>query len=114
MEVFHRSSRLSRGIDTRVEEWLEVDLASVGHGGNFLSRRSTRNALRNGEVYMTDYDARDSYEAWSASGKPTIMDELKPKVQEILNSHVPLPLGEDIERELGHIEQRARDGIKIV
>ncbi len=114
VEVFHRSSRLSRGIDTRVKEWLEVDLASVGHGGNFLSRRSTRDALRNGEVYMTDYDARDSYEAWSASGKPTIMDELKPKVQEILNSHVPLPLGEDIERELGHIEQRARDGIKIV
>ncbi len=114
VEVFHRSSRLSWGIDTRVKEWLEVDLASVGHGGNFLSRRSTRDSLRNGEVYMTDYNARDSYETWSASGKPTLMDELTPKVQEMLKSHIPLPLGEEIERELDKIEQRAREGVKVV
>jgi len=114
VEVFRRSSRLSWGINTQVKEWLEVDLASVGHGGNFLSRKSTRDALRNGEVYMTDYNARNSYETWSASGKPNMMDELKPKVQKILNSHTPLPLDEDIERELDKIEQRALEGIKIV
>jgi trimethylamine--corrinoid protein Co-methyltransferase len=113
VEVFRRSSRLSSGIDTRVKEWLEVDLAAVGHGGNFLSRRSTRDSLRNGEVYMTDYDARDSYEAWSAAGKPSMMDELKPKVQEILKSHVSMPLAEEIECELGKIEQRAYEGIKV-
>jgi len=114
VEVFRRSSRLSWGINTQVREWLEVDLASVGHGGNFLSRKSTRDALRNGEVYMTDYNARNSYETWSASGKPNMMDELKPKVQKILNSHTPLPLDEDIEKELNKIEQRALEGIKIV
>lgn len=113
VEVFRRSMRLSNGIDTRVKEWLEVDLASVGHGSNFLSRRSTREALRNGEVYMTDYDARKSYEAWSASGKPTLVDELKPKVHEIIHHHTPLPLEQDVERELEKIQQHAREGTKL-
>ena len=58
---------------------------------------------------MTDYDARNSYEAWAASGKPTILDELKPKVRKILDTHSPLPLDEDVERELERIEQRARE-----
>lgn len=113
VEVFRRSSRLSEGIDTRVKEWLEVDLAAVGYGGNFLSRRSTRDALRSGEVYMTDYDARKSYEAWSASGKPTLVDELKPKVQEIVKTHIPLPLDEDVDHELQKIEARADQGEKF-
>jgi len=115
VEVFCRSSRLSWGINTNVKEWLEVDLAAVGHGGNFLSRRSTLDALRGGvEVYMTDYDATDSYETWSAPGKPTFVHELRDKVQEILRTHEPLPFDEGIEGELEKIEQRARAGVKIV
>jgi trimethylamine--corrinoid protein Co-methyltransferase len=113
VEVFRRSSRLSWGINTRTKEWLEVDLASVGHGGNFLGRKSTIEALRRGEVYVSDYDDRETYEAWFASGKPNLIDELKETVQEILNTHTPLPLDEDIERELEKIEGRARQGIKI-
>jgi trimethylamine:corrinoid methyltransferase-like protein len=115
VEIFRRSSRLSSGINTHVKEWLEVDLAAVGHGGNFLSRRSTLDALRDGEeVYMTDYDASDSYETWSAPGKPTFVDELKEQVQKIIKTHEPLPFPEDIECELEKIEQRAREGVKIV
>jgi len=114
VEVFRRASRLSWGIDTRPKEWLEVDLAAVGHGGNFLGRRSTIDALRNGEVYMSDYDDRDTYEAWSALGKPSLMDDLKEEIHEILSAHVTLPLGEDTECELEKIEQRAREGVKMV
>jgi trimethylamine--corrinoid protein Co-methyltransferase len=115
VEVFRRSSRLSNGIDTRVKEWLEVDLAAVGHGGNFLSRRSTLDALRGGEeVYMSDYDASDSYETWSAPDKPTFIHDLSDQVQQILKTHEPLPLDEETERELDKIEQRAREGVKIV
>jgi trimethylamine:corrinoid methyltransferase-like protein len=113
VEVFKRSSRLSWGIDTRLEEWLEVDLAAVGHGGNFLNRRSTVEALRRGEVYLSDYDTRDTYEAWAASGKPTLIEELQGAVREILKTHRPLPLDEDTERELETIEARARGGIGI-
>lgn len=112
VEIFRRCDRLSDGIDTSLDEWLEVDLAAVGHGGNFLSRRSTRKALRNGEVYVSDFDTRDSYEAWSASGKPSLLDDLQEVIKETLDAHKQLPLDEDIERELETIEQRARRGNK--
>ncbi len=114
VEIFRRSSRLSSGVNTGVREWLEVDLAAVGHGGNFLSRRSTLDALRNGEeVYMTDYDASDTYETWSAPGKPTFVDELRDKVKQIARTHQPIPFDEATERELEKIERRARAGVKI-
>jgi trimethylamine--corrinoid protein Co-methyltransferase len=108
VEVFRRSSRLSDGIDTSPKEWLESELATVGHGGNFLGRRSTIDALRRGEVYVGDYDEHPTYEAWYASGKPGLMSELQEAIRNILTTYQPIPLEEGIERELEVIESRAR------
>ena len=108
VEIFRRCDRISDGIDTSLEEWLEVDLAAVGHGGNFLGRRSTRKALRNGEVYVSDFDTRDSYETWLASGKPSLLEELQELVKQTLASHETLPLDEDVEQELAAVEECAR------
>ena len=112
VEIFRRSDRLSDGINTNTNEWLEIDLAAVGPGGNFLSRRSTRKALRSGEVYISDFDNNLTYEAWEASGKPTLIKELNDWAKEILATHQPLPLEPDIEKELEKIEQKARKGSK--
>jgi trimethylamine:corrinoid methyltransferase-like protein len=109
VEVFRRCLRLSEGINTSTKEWLEVDLASVGHGGNFLGRRSTIDALRRGEIYVSDFDARQSYESWSASGKPSLIHDIKGALKEILKDHHSLPLDEDVIAELEKIEQRARE-----
>jgi trimethylamine---corrinoid protein Co-methyltransferase len=108
VEIFRRSDRLSDGINTSTREWLEVDLAAVGHGGNFLTRRSTRKALHSGEVYISDFDSRMTYESWAASGKRTLIQELNEWAKEILATHRPLPLESDVEKELEKIEQRAR------
>jgi trimethylamine--corrinoid protein Co-methyltransferase len=109
VEIFRRCDRISDGIDTSLEEWLEVDLAAVGHGGNFLGRRSTRNAMHSGELYVSNFDTRDSYDAWIAAGKPSLLDELQETIKETLDSHELLPLDEDVERELDRIEARARE-----
>jgi len=108
VEVFRRSNRLSDGINTTTKEWLEVDLAAVGPGGNFLNRQSTRKALRSGEVYISDFDSNLTYEAWVSSGKPTLIQELNEWAKEILATHKPLPLDPAVDRELDKIEQRAR------
>ena len=108
VEIFRRCERISDGIDTSVDEWLEVDLAAVGHGGNFLSRRSTLDALRNGEVYVSEFDTRDTYESWLASGKPSLINELQETLDEIISKHQPIPLDEDVGLELDRIEERAR------
>ena len=111
VEIFRRCDRLSDGIDTSVEEWLEVDLAAVGHGGNFLGRRSTRDAFNDGEIYVSDFDTRDSYEVWSAAGKPTLLEDLHDLIEETLSNHKALPLDEDVERELAAIEESARQSV---
>jgi trimethylamine--corrinoid protein Co-methyltransferase len=108
VEIFRRCDRLSDGIDTGLDEWLEVDLAAVGHGGNFLGRRSTRDALNAGEVYVSDFDTRDSFEVWSASGRPSLLDDVQDLIKETLDSHEILPLEEDVQLELAKIEERAR------
>jgi trimethylamine:corrinoid methyltransferase-like protein len=63
---------------------------------------------------MSDYDASDSYETWSAPDKPTFVHDLSDQVQGILKTHEPLPLDEETERELEKIEQRAREGTNII
>lgn len=108
VEVFRRSLRLSDGINTAASEWLEAELAAVGHGGNFLARKSTRDAFRHGEVYVDGYDLHSSYEAWHALGKPSLIEEFRSDVQEILKTHQPLPLDESVERELDRIEESTR------
>jgi trimethylamine--corrinoid protein Co-methyltransferase len=108
VEIFRRSLRLSDGINTKESEWLESELAVVGHGGNFMGRKSTREAFRHGEVYVDGYDLHTSYEAWYASGKPSLLTELHQEVQDILKVHQPLPLDESVERELDRIEESVR------
>ncbi len=108
VEVFRRSTRISNGINTAQSEWLDSELAAVGHGGNFLARKSTREAYRRGEVYVDGYDIHETYEAWFAAGRKSLVSELREEVQEILKTHQPLPLDDDIEKELDRIEQHAR------
>ncbi len=114
VEVFRRCDRLSDGIDTNLDEWLEVDLAAVGHGGNFLGRRSTREAFNSGEVYVSDFDTRASYETWLASGKPSLLEDVQELIQVTLDKHETLPLDEDIERELAAIEERAGQNAPVI
>jgi trimethylamine--corrinoid protein Co-methyltransferase len=109
VEVFRRSLRLSDGINTSASEWLESELAAVGHGGNFLARRSTRDAFRHGEVYVDGYDLHSTYDAWNALGKPNLIDEFRNDVQEILKTHQPLPLDESVERELDRIQESVKE-----
>ena len=108
VELFRRSNRLSDGINTSTNEWLEIDLAAVGPGGNFLGRKSTRKAMRSGEVYISDFDDNLTYEAWEAGGKRPLIQELNEWAKEILTTHQPLPLDPDVEKELEKIEGRAR------
>jgi len=114
VEVFRRCDRLSDGIDTNLDEWLEVDLAAVGHGGNFLGRRSTREAFNSGEVYVSDFDTRASYETWLASGKPSLLEDVQELIRVTLDKHETLPLDEDIERELAAIEERAGQNAPVI
>ena len=109
VEVFKTCRRMVQGIATDEEKWLDDVLAAVGPGGHFLNQRSTIDGMRGGEWHMSDFGWRGSFEAWEKAGRPELLEELKERVVSILDAHEPLPLGEEVERELERIASKARE-----
>ncbi len=109
VQVFGRCKQLRRGICSDESKWLDDVIASVGAGGNFLSQRSTRDALRAGEWHISKLGVHDTFERWEAAGRPDLLQEAREKVAHILAVHHPLPLDEAVEHELSRLEQRVRE-----
>jgi len=108
VEAFNMCKRAHQGIAADDDKWLEDVIHRVGPGGHFLTESSTVKALREGEMYISKLGWHDSFEAWEAAGRPTVLEEAREKVGEILATHQPLPLDDDVERELDRIQQRAQ------
>jgi trimethylamine--corrinoid protein Co-methyltransferase len=107
-EVFRMFKRARRGIDVDDQKWLEDVIERVGPGGAFLDDKSTVRGIRGGEWYVPQIGLSDTYETWQAMGCPGLREEMREKVEAILASHQSLPLGEEAERELDRIQERAR------
>jgi trimethylamine--corrinoid protein Co-methyltransferase len=108
VELFRRGLRLHRGIETDPARRLEGRIETAGPGGSFLKERSTRDAIRRGEWFISTLGFQDTRERWQAAGRPTLIQEAREQVDRILKTHVPVPLGPEAERELDHLEARAR------
>jgi trimethylamine--corrinoid protein Co-methyltransferase len=107
-EVFSMCKRAHQGIATDDDKWLDEVISSAGPGGSFIAERSTVTGIRGGEWYISQLGMHVAFEEWQAGGQPTLLAEARDKVDQILASHKPLPLGEEVERELEHIQQRAQ------
>jgi trimethylamine--corrinoid protein Co-methyltransferase len=113
VEVFRRCRRLHAGVASAPSRDLDglVDLlARVGPGGDFLAEPTTRDGLRAGEWYLGSPGFHEGFERWEEAGRPDILVEARDRIDAILAERVPDPLPEDVDRELGRIEARARDG----
>ena len=109
VEVFKMSKRAHQGISTGEGKWLDEVIARVGPGGNFLSERSTVAGIRQGEWHMSQLGFHEPIRLREADNRSSLLDEAKYKVEEILKSHRPIPLDEDVERELDRIQIRAQE-----
>jgi trimethylamine:corrinoid methyltransferase-like protein len=72
-----------------------------------VRERSTRDALHGGEWYLTDLGVHDTYERWLSAAQPRLLDQVRDRVAQILAEHKPLPLEDEVRRELERIEARA-------
>ena len=110
-EMFRMSKQAHRGISTHEEAWLDEVIQKVGPGGNFLGERSTIKNMRSGEWLLPRLGVHDTQKSWENSGRKDILEEAREKVDQILKTHKPLPLGDDIEKELDLISKRAKEDI---
>jgi len=108
-ETFRMNKQAHRGILTHEEMWLDEVIQRVGPGGNFLGEKSTVAGIRSGEWLIPHLGVHETQKAWENAGKADILEEAREKVDHILSTHKPMPLGDEIEKELDKIYKRAQN-----
>ena len=100
---------LLRGVDVS-DEHLALDLIEqIGPGGHYLAEQHTMSHFRE-ELYFPQVLNRKNYDAWRAEGSLTFGEAANRKVKEIIGRHEPVPLSEDIRRQVSEIViQRDRE-----
>ena len=106
-EMFRMSKQAHRGILAQDEKWLDEVIQRVGPGGHFLGEKSTIANLRSGEWLIPRLGVHDTQKSWENAGRKDILMEAREKVESILKTHRPLPLGDDVEKELDKIQKLA-------
>jgi trimethylamine--corrinoid protein Co-methyltransferase len=109
VEIFRLAKHAHRGIDTSSEKWVMDEIERVGPGGNYLTEQTTLESVRNGEWYLPKLGTHTSFEKWATGEKKDVLSEIREKVDGILKAYEPLPLGEDVEKELEEICRKARE-----
>ena len=107
VEIFRMCAQAREGISVGEDSWLVDVLERRGPGAHFIAESSTRTNVRSGEFYLPALGVHESWEAWVGNGRPSVVEEAGRKAAELLAGHQPVPLGEDIERELGKLRRRA-------
>jgi len=105
-EIVDYALRFAQGIEVS-EDTLALDVIDkVGPGGHFLGEKHTLKHFR--ERWMPRLDV-DSLETWEKEGIKSLGELAHEKVKEILATHKPTPLPEDVDREIFCILQKATE-----
>ncbi len=109
VEIFRMSKQVHRGIPTHGEAFLDEVIQKAGSGGNFLGDKSTIKNIRSGEWLIPHLGMHDTKKSWESSGRKDILDEAREKVDQILKTHKPLPLEDEVQDELDKIYKKAQE-----
>lgn len=89
------------------DELMGVDLIKkVGIGKNFLSQRHSLNHIETEQAQATIIDRR-MRGAWERDGSKSLIQSANEKASELLKTHEPTPLPEDLIQELKRIVKSA-------
>jgi trimethylamine--corrinoid protein Co-methyltransferase len=98
-EIIDQVRRLCRGIPVD-DERLAVDVVkAVGAEGNFLTQMHTLNHLR-ATQWQPKLISRVGYEKWQSSGRRSLLERGREKLQQILQGHQPVPIPDDQARQI--------------
>ena len=91
------------------DELMGVDLIKeIGIGGHFLAERHVMDHLATEQIQATVIDRRVR-EDWQADGAKSLRQVANQKAKEILETHTPDPLPDDMVKELKRIVKKAEE-----
>ncbi|HZL64301.1 MAG TPA: trimethylamine methyltransferase family protein [Thermoleophilia bacterium] len=106
-EVYGIVQKVAGGIEVS-DETLALDvIRRVGPNGTYLAEKHTRTHM--GEIWRPGVWDRSSYDAWLAAGKRGALQNAEERAREILRTHAPEPLPDDVLAELRRLVERAED-----
>ncbi len=93
------------------KEKIPIDLIhEIGPHGSFLGNRKalefTRKYLRS-EHFIPNLGLRIDWDLWTKMNKRTVNDKAQEKVEKTLETHNPIPLSQDIDREIRFVYKEA-------
>ena len=115
-EIISYVKRIIRGFDISRERMGMDVIQEVGPGGNFLLKEQTRRLHRQ-EHWRPKYMNRDNPDIWKEKGGKNYGEIVTQKAIEILDTHRPEPLPENVRVTIGEIVKKAEkslEGIKFV
>jgi len=100
-EMIGMVKQFGKGINTDDDHLALELIEKVGPGGEYFTTDHTYKYWR--EWFMPQLQDRSDYETWKNSGAKTMLDRVKERTRQLLDSHKPEPLDEKLEKELKKI-----------
>jgi len=94
-------------VDSSPQRSLTEDLLAIQPGGNFLTRKSTRQLARSDEFLQASLLDHHTFEQWAQLGKPSMYSNARKKVEEILAAPVQDPVSDETTQKLEEILAKA-------
>jgi trimethylamine--corrinoid protein Co-methyltransferase len=105
-EIISYVKRIIRGFDMS-REMLALDvIREVGPGGDYLAERHTVKHFRQ-ELWQPKFQNRDNPETWASKGSTRYGERVTQRAREILATHEPEPLPEDVAAKINAIAAKA-------
>jgi len=110
-EVISYVESAMRNVEVSDDTLALDEIAEVGPGGTYIDRPFTAEHFRR-ELWFPRLLDRDYYQTWLDSGATSLEDRCRERKEEILRSHQPEPLSDDLDRALDEIVSAARRELK--
>ncbi len=105
-EIASGVMRACRGFEVNDDNLALDVIHEVGPGGIFLGQKHTLKHYKT-EIWLPEISDKNTYETWQKMGSKPMDKVAKEKVKEILATHKPAPISEDVEKEISQILNRA-------
>lgn len=106
-EIASFVKRVMRGFQVDEETLAEEVMARVGIGGNFVMEEHTLRHFRQ-ELWFPRLCDRSDWDSWTAQGGKSMVERARQRKEELLRTHEPEPIDEDLEKEIDSIVEAAR------
>ena len=92
------------------DDTLALDvIREVGPGGHFLGQQHTLEHYK--DMWRTTISDKRTFASWKESGAKPLDNVAAEKVREILATHTPQPIPEDVDKEVSRIYEKAKSGL---